>query len=471
VRPGIRWHDGQPFTAEDVKFSYDTMMNVNVEAQHIRNYFQHIEWCRVLEDGATVAFRNDKPYFNQFAFVAGIYLLPRHVFNPAQFGGDEVAFATAFNTHPFRERPVGMGPYRLKEWRKNEFLVTERNPDYWASALPAGSVPKWAPEQPYMDEIRFILIQEKAAVLKELQKGNIDADLDVEPDTWFMDETNTADFKSRFVRAKRYGFLFTYVGFNMDRALFSDPVARMAVSMLIPRERIAQSIHQGLADPVSGPFYSKGPGYDHSVEPVAYDPDGAKRLLRRNGWLDRDGDGIVEKEINGQVVPFAFSYSIHNARDYHQKIADIIKESVEQAGISMTIRKSDWTIFAETIRNKDFDAVRFAWGASLDPDPYQIWHSTQAENKGDNFVGYRNARVDEICVQIRETFDPIRRWDLAREMHRVVAAEQPYAFLFGFNETYFHARGIQGVKLYPSQYPVDWTEWWWADPARRTAAQ
>jgi peptide/nickel transport system substrate-binding protein len=237
--------------------------------------------------------------------------------------------------------------------------------------------------------------------------------------------------------------------------------------MLIPRDRIANDIHQGLAVPVSGPFYSKGPGYDQTIKPVEYDLEGAKRLLRRNGWLDRDGDGVIEKEIDGVTVPFAFGYSIHNARDYHQKIADIIKESVEQAGISMTIRKSDWTIFSETVRNKDFDAVRFAWGASLDPDPYQIWHSSQAENKGDNFVSYRNNRVDEICVAIRETFDPIKRWDLAREMHAIVAEEQPYAFLFGFNETYFYNRGIRGVKLYPSQYPVDWTEWWWADEARR----
>jgi peptide/nickel transport system substrate-binding protein len=466
LRSGITWHDGRPLTAADVVFSFETMMNISVEAQHLRNYYQDVEWCR-LEADDTVAFRVAKPYFNQFAFVGSIPVLPRHVFSPEQFGGDSDAFAKAFNQHGFRTRPVGNGPYMLREWRQNEFLAVVRNPDYWASKLPAGAVPRWRPEQPYMDEIRAIVIPEKAAALKELQRGNIDADNDVEPDTWYLDETNTNEFKQRFVRAMHYGFLYTYVGFNMERPIFRDPVARQAVSMLIPRERIARDIHQGLAVPVTGPFYSKGPGYDHTVEPVPYDPEGATRLLRRNGWLDRDGDGVIEKEIDGRMVPFAFEYSIHSARDYHQKIADIIKESVEQAGIRMTIRKTDWTIFAQTVRDKEFDAVRFAWGASLDPDPYQIWHSSQIENKGDNFVSYRNARVDAICEAIREEFDPLRRWELAREMHRIVAAEQPYAFLFGFYETSFYARGIQGVKSYPSQLPHDYTEWWWADATRR----
>ncbi|MEQ8818759.1 MAG: ABC transporter substrate-binding protein [Sumerlaeia bacterium] len=468
LRDDVTWHDGETFNAEDLVFSYETLNNPAVNAQHLRAYFENISEHEQIDE-RTVRFRSNKPYFNQFAALTGILpILPEHLFNPDQFGGDDKAFADAFNEHPFMESPVGTGPYRLQEWRKNESVTLVRNPNYWASAAPEGTRPNWNPAQPYMDAIEFDFIPEKSASLKELQKNNIDADLDIEPDTWFLDETNTEDFKSRIVRAKRTGFLYTYIGWNLQRPIFQDKEVRRALAMLIPRDEIAKNIHNGLATPITGPFYANGPGYDKSVPQIPYDPQQAKRILRKAGWLDRDRDGVIEKEINGEMVPFRMSYSIHNARDYHQKIADIIKEAVQQAGIEVTIDKTEWAIFAEKVREKKFDAVRFAWGTTLDPDPYQIWHSSQIANKGDNFVSYRNPRVDELAEKLRETFDPPQRWEMAREMHRIIAEDQPYAFLFNFDETYFYDRDLRGVRLYPSMYPTDFTEWWWSDPARRT---
>ncbi|MCB2156790.1 hypothetical protein KQI84_18080 [bacterium] len=469
IRPGVTWQDGEPLTGEDVKFSYEIAMNLNVNAQHIRNYLEDVTMCEVQNDGTTVHFQARKPYFNQFAALVGILpVLPRHVFNPDQYGGDEKALGDAFNSHPFRTKPLGTGPFKLVSWDQGSSLVLERNDNFWGSQLPAESLHKWEPNQPYMDRIIFAIIMEKTASLKELQKGSIDADMDIEPDQWFLDETNTDDFKERIVRAKRYGFLYTYVGWNCARPLFEDKDVRMALNMLIPRQKIATDIHKGLAELVTGPFYSRGPGYDPNVPQVPYDPEKAKRMLRRAGWLDRDEDGVIEKEIDGEMVPFEFQYMIHSARDYHQKVADIVKEHIEQAGIKVTIKRLDWTVFSEEVREKNFDAVRFAWGTALDPDPYQIWHSSQIKNKGDNFVSFQNDEADHLMVQMRETFDPIERWEMARKIHRLVAEDQPVCFLYGFYETYFYNRGLQGVKLYPSTYPYDFREWWWADADRRS---
>ncbi|MBI5154017.1 hypothetical protein HZA57_02170, partial [Candidatus Poribacteria bacterium] len=469
MRPNVTWHDGKPFTAEDVKFTMDCLLNVNILAQSLRSYFKDIESYSLIDNGG-IRFQARKPYFQQMLFLCQVYPIPKHVFNPEQFGGDEKAFADAFNKHPFRASPVGCGPYKMKEWKKGDRLTVVRFDDYWASKLPAGAIHNWLPGQPYMDEITQVVIAETAASLKELEKGTIDADMDVEPETWDQARTNAKEFTDRITRAKRYGFLYTYIALNNLSPIFRDPATRRAFAMLIPRERVGKDVYKGLSDLVTGPNYSRGPGYEPSVPQVPYDPETAKRILRKAGWLDRDGDHIIEKEVDGKTVPFEFEYLIHGAREYHQKVADIYKESIEQAGIKMTVRKLDFNVLMDKTRDKDFTVSRQAWGTELDPDPFQIWHSSQSENKGSNIISYKNEKADRLMERLREEFDPVKRWEMAREVHRIIAEDQPVVFLEGFWETYFISRGVRGVKLYPSPYPYRLREWWWSDPKRREAA-
>jgi len=221
-------------------------------------------------------------------------------------------------------------------------------------------------------------------------------------------------------------------------------------------------VHFGMAFPVDGPFYYNSPAYNREVEPIPYDPRGAARLLGRAGWRDRTGDGVREKEIDGRLVRLEFEYAIHNARDYHQKIADIIKESLEQAGVKVNISRSEWAIFLKKAREKNFDAIRLAWMANMDPDPFVNWHSTQSRDGGNNTVSYRNPRVDELTVRLRQTMDQEERWAIAREIHSIIAEDQPYCFLFGFEEAYFINRNLRGIRIYPSGYPLNFSEWWWA---------
>ncbi|MDX2176991.1 MAG: ABC transporter substrate-binding protein [Candidatus Sumerlaeia bacterium] len=463
IRDGVTWHDGQPFTAEDVKFTYDVILNPYVDAAHLRNYYQDMQTSEVIDDGKGIRVVWGRPYFEVLSFVAGArHWLPKHVFNPEQFGGDDKAFGDSFNKHPFREKPVLTGPYKFKEWRKGQSLSLERNEDYWASKLPDGAVVNWRKQQPYLDGLTWVIIGDNNTAVRELEKQALDGDDGVEQDIWFSDATNTDSFKNTMTRLQNLGFGYVYIGWNLMNPIFKDKETRHALSMLVPAEEIAQRLHFGLAKPVSGPLYINGPGYDPSVEPAKYDPDKAKRLLRKAGWADRDKDGILEKNIDGVETPFRFSYMIHTAKDYHSKMADIVKERIGQAGIDVTISKLDWTIFSDTVRDKKFDAVRFAWSNTLDPDPYQIFHSSQIENRGDNFVSFRNARVDELCEKLREEFNPEKRWEMAREIHRIIAEEQPYCFLFAFYETYFFHRNLQGIKVYPSMYPTNLNEWYWA---------
>ena len=126
----------------------------------------------------------------------------------------------------------------------------------------------------------------------------------------------------------------------------------------------------------------------------------------------------------------------------------------------MLIRKIDWTIFGETVADRKFDAVRFAWGSSIDSDPFQIWHSSQIKNRGSNYVGFRNERADEILEEGRETFDQLKRWSLYRELHHILHEEQPYTFMFCFQSLFFYNKKFRNVKLYSTGSGYNISEWY-----------
>ncbi len=470
LRPGLQWSDGVPVSAEDWVFTMEVIRNPHIkDAAHLRNYYDDLESVQSLDGGRALEFLWKKPYFLALEFSGGEDLvpLPRHVFQPEQFAGDPAAFADAFVKNEFSQKPVGCGPYKFEDWRADRLSIV-RNPNYYA---PQAGLPYYPPERPYLDGIIWLVINNSTVALKEIQKGAVDLDPEVEPTTWVSAEANSDAFTRSLVRAHHTGLLYTYIGWNLERPWFKDKRVRTALALLVPAERIARDIHFGLAQRVSQPFYINGPIYDHSLEPLPYDPARARRLLREAGWLDRNGDGILENDVevteDGKTVRrtlnFEFEYSIHTAKDYHQKIANIVKEEFGKVGIKVNVRPMEFASFIQGILDQNFDACRLAWGTNMDGDPFQVWHSSQAVKGGSNHVNFRNAECDTIMEKAREVFDPIERWNLYRRMSRIIFEEQPMCFLFAFELCYFYQNKFRGVKLYPHQYPVDLTEWWIAD--------
>jgi peptide/nickel transport system substrate-binding protein len=401
-----------------------------------------------------VQFRYKKPYFLSLSFCGGLPLIPVHRYQPEQFKGDEKSLAEYFNSHPDNWKPIGNGSYLFKEWKKSQVIILTKNKNYWAAKE---KFPYFQKDQPYLDEIHYVIINNSNAALKELMSDNLDTDFDITQSIWEDPRTSSDSFNKKFARARYITPLYTYIGWNNKRPFFKDYRVRQAMTRLIPKEKILKEIHFGLGENVTGPFYSKGPIYDNSLPVQAYNTVLARKLLEEAGWVDHDGDGIRDKD----GVKFEFEYLIHNAKEYHQKIADIIKESLEEAGIVMHIRMIDWTIFAQTVAERNFDAVRFAWGTGIDDDPFQIWHSSQIGGGGSNFISYSNPEVDQIIESGRNIFDPIRRWALFRRLHQILYQEQPYTFLFSLDALAIYHRKFRGVKFYSSGYNLN--EWYIAD--------
>ena len=452
LRDGVTWHDGKPFSTDDIVFSFDVTMNKYVDAASLRNYYIDVEKLEVL-DKNTVKFTYKRPYFKAIEFLGAMYILPKHKFDVDKFKGDPEGFGKYFNEHEIGSAPLGNGAYKFVKWEKGKQIVLEANRDYWASRI---GFPYWDKEQPYLDRIIYTVINNKMAALKELQNDAVNVDFDIEPDVWLLDATNSKTFKDKFVRAENITPSYVYIGWNEDRPFFKDKLVRQAMSHAIPAEKIGRDIFYNLAILVTGPFFYLGPIYDNSIKPIEYNINTAKQLLRKAGWLDRDGDGVLDKD----GVKFEFDLLIHNARDYHQKTADIIKENVEKTGVKMNIRMIDWTIFGKTVADRNFDAVRFAWATDVDEDLFQVFHSSQIERGGSNFVGWRNEKADEIMETGREIFDSEKRWALFREFHHLIYDEQPYTFLFTFKECIFYNKKIGNVKFYVYRPGYNLREWY-----------
>lgn len=425
IKRGVKWHDGVPFTSRDVVFSYERIMDPRVDAPQLRNYYQDIKRVEALDD-YTVRFTYARPYFLALEFCGGMPVVPKHVFEK----GD-------FNTNPAGRSPVGTGPYRFLRWDTGREIVLERNEDYWG-------------KKPHIKRIVFKIISDPAVAFQVLKREELDL-TGLTPIQWAR-QTSSEAFKKNYDKLGYFTPNYSYIGWNMARPYFSDRRVRTAMTHLVNRESILKEILYNLGEVVTNPFYINSPEYDRSIKPYPYDPEKAKMLLEEAGWVDHDGDGIRDKD----GVNFRFEFLIPAGSDTGEKIATILKEELDRVGIDMQIRKTEWAVFTTRLNERRFDAVTLAWSMGVESDPYQIWHSSQAE-RGSNFVGFKNVEADRLIEEARTEFDRKKRIELYRRFSRIVHEEQPYTFLFCRKSTVALHKRFKGVKVYPLGLdPLEW---------------
>jgi len=399
MRKGVRFTDGHPATAEDVVYAYRKIMDPGVNAPHLRNYYKDIEKVEAT-DKYTIRFTYKEPYFRAVEICGYTPCIPKHLFEKSE----------DFNTSELGRKPVGTGPYEFREWVTGQKIILVRNENYWG-------------ERPQIKTVAYKFIHQDSTALIELKKRHIDY-MGLTPLQWAK-QTGGERFEAEFSKEKYYQPNYNYIGWNMRKPPFDDKRVRRAMTMLVARRTILDTVMFGLGKIVTGPAYINSPYYDHSIEPWPYDPAGAKKLLEEAGWKDHDGDGVRDK--NGE--PFKFEFLISSGSTFSSQLATIIKEELDKIGVLMEVRRLEWATFLKLIDERNFDAVTLGWALSVETDPYQLWHSSQSE-RGSNFVGFKNERADRIIVMNRRTLDRDKRIGLMKEFHRILHEEQPYTFLF-----------------------------------------
>lgn len=425
LREDVKWQDGEPFTSQDVVFSYETIMNPKVDAPQLRAYYQEIRDVEAIDD-YTVKFTYARPYFLALEFCGGMPIVPKHIFEQ----GD-------FNTNPAGRDPVGTGPYKFLKWTTGREIVIEKNPDYWG-------------EKPKLNRIVFRIITDSSVALQVLKREELDVS-GLTPIQWAR-QTSSKSFEENFDKLSYFTPNYSYIGWNLTKPYFSDKLVRQALTHLVNRKLILQQILFDLGAVVTNPFYINSPEYDKSITPYPYDPKKAYELLEQAGWTDTNGNGIRDK--NG--VEFEFEFLIPAGSETGEKIATILKEELDKTGIKMDIRKTEWAVFTTRLNERKFDAVTLAWSMGVESDPYQIWSSTQAE-KGSNFVGFVNEEADQLIEAARKEFDREKRIEMYHRFAEIVHEEQPYTFMFCNKSTVAVNKRFENVVVHP--LGIDPTEW------------
>jgi peptide/nickel transport system substrate-binding protein len=300
----------------------------------------------------------------------------------------------------------------------------------------------------------FKIVMDDTVALQLFKRGEIDVYRRMTAEQWVR-QTKGPEFERKAYKLAYDELGYSYIGWNMRRPFFQDRMVRRAMTHLIDREGIIKNIRYGLAKIVTGNFYINGPVYDHSIEPWPYDPAEAQRLLDEAGWVDHDGDGIRDKG----GVPFSFEFLISSGSTIAEQLATIMQEDLQKAGIEMRIRKLEWATFEQQVQDRKFDAVAMAWSMEIEGDPYQLWHSSQAE-KGSNFVGFVNAEADEMIEKGRREFDAEKRRAMYRRLHAILHEEQPYTFLYCPQQLTVVDRRFENVRAYNSRLALEPTEWY-----------
>lgn len=472
LREDVTWSDGKPFTSKDLEFAYATINNPFVDGDSVRIYYQDVSECHGLGPHV-VQMKYREQYFLAQQFTADLasYTPPLHLFEEMVRGqGRTLVFdrltpqeedaRNAWSVHgqrfgkffneadTYNRKPLGYGPYVVAEWsRQEKRLVLERRKDYWDDKH-AG----------HLDRIVAKFIEDYPTALRALRAGEIDVFWRPTAEQIFKELAGADWVKNNYVIAGGIIPTFSYVGWNMRRPMFADRRTRLALAMLFDKREFFEKTMYGAGVLVSGPQYFYGDAYDHSVNSVGYDSSAARDLLAEAGWIDTNGDGILDREGR----PFRFTLMVPPGNPSVRAMIEVMQRNYRQAGIDVDVRELEWASYLEKVKSHDFDVITMAWLAEPESDPYQIWHSSgaPAEVRGSNHVGFANGQADALIERIRVSLDPEERRRLFYSFHRLIDSEQPYNFLWTRREHLIYDRKFRGVKMYALRPGFDLREWY-----------
>lgn len=429
LRKGVRWTDGVEFTARDVMFGYKTIIDDKTPTAYKEDFLQ-VEKAEVI-DPYTFRVIYKKPFAPALSSWGNLPILPEHLLKGRDITKD-----------PFGRNPVGMGPYILKEWEPGQRVILKSNPQYFEG-------------RPYIDYYIYRIIPDPATMFMELRAGGVDM-MGLTP-IQYSKQTSTPFFEENFQKFRYPVFAYTYLGFNLKHPFFKDKRVRQAIAYGIDKQEIIDVVLFGLGSVATGPYVPNTWPYNSDVKRYQYNPDKAKRLLKQAGWEDHDGDGLLDKDGH----PFEFTILTNMGNSVRERTATIIQWRLKQLGIKVHIRVLEWSTFInEFIDKRRFEAVILGWSIGLDPDQYDIWHSSKTGEKEFNFISFKNAEVDRLLETGRRTFDRKKRKKAYFRIQEILAEEVPYVFLYVPDALpIVHAR-FKGIKPSPIGITYNLHKWY-----------
>ncbi len=427
LRDDVTWHDGEAFTADDVKFTFDYFKEFP-QGRFTRN-LRSVDTTEVTGAFQVMLTLTAPNPSLEFGTLADVPIIPEHVWssidNPAE-------------ANLGIETNVGTGPYVLAEYEPDQFYRFEANADYWAGA-------------PQIGELVFVRYADTTGSIAALQAAEVDMLVNSVPPEQSMLLSGTGDISTI------QGPLFTtqMINYDIDRAPFDQLVVRQAMSMAIDREDIIETVYLGTGTVGS-------PGWTHPISvyyndeiTAAHDLEAAAAMLEEAGIVDSDGDGI--RELDGNPLSFEFLTPSNNA--LRIRIAELVREMLLEIGIDAQVAVVEQTTWEDAVwpgfdvtQGRNYDMSMWGWSAPIQADPVRISSLVHSDTSigSLNLTGYGNDRVDELTEELITTLDFDRQVELMAEIQAIVAEELPFIMLLYPDAVYAYRPGVYDNWLFMS---------------------
>jgi peptide/nickel transport system substrate-binding protein len=469
LKKNVAFSDGKPLTGEDVIFSMKCIKDPYVDDAALRNYYESVKRIDLVNgDPYKVKITMSKPYWRAIYSNSSFPIVPKHILDPQnqsdKFTWDELTdfksasknpniqkFADFLNSQEVSRDPkyvIGSGPYIMDSWRTGQEVTLHRNQNYWDRAnTPA-----------YVNKVVFRTIQDNSAALVAAKNNEIDEMYVIVPSDYYNNIKDPIEYHLRKAQPSEPGY--GYIAWNENSPLFSDKRVRLALSYMVDRKELIARIMYNDAVPIQSPVFYKQTKFLEDLPYIPYDPEKAKQLLSEAGWKDSDGDGVLDKIIDGKKVDFNFTFLIYPS-PVRKQILLVVIDALKKVGINAGLQELEWTVYLDKLKRHEFDATMGAWTSSvLPPDPYQIWHSSQAQGEGSNFISFKNAVSDSLIEQYRNEFDENKRIEILKEWQKVIYDQQPYTFLWSGKARYIFNVRFKNTRWYNKQPSPNFNEWW-----------
>ena len=434
LRDDLTWSDGAPITAHDVAFTYRVIMDPRVPVPAVRSGTDKLRGVHAYDD-RTVVFFHREPLATNIGNI-NFPILPRHVY--ARTWEADPSLKDSPEHVALEERPVCGGAYEIVSRKRGREVVLARRRG-WSHA---GE--RQVRAEPFFKEVRFRVIEDPNTALLALKAGEIEEML-LNPEQWTT-QTGGDDFYERNTKGTAPEWVCFHFAWNIQTPFFADRRVRRAMSFAFDHQRMLDTLCHGLNAPSTGIF---PPGAwmasRKKLEPYRQNLDKAEALLDDAGWIDHDGDGIRDKQIDGRLVPFEFTVLV-SQQPFRIALCTLLKENLEQIGVTVNVRPLEVTALQDLTQKRNFQACLSGWGSGTDPDTTEnIWKTGEMRN----FVGYSNPEVDRLFVEGRRELDRDKRAEKYARIQEILYEDQPYTWLFWRNGFYGFSKRLRGYVISP----------------------
>ncbi len=409
LRSGVVWHDGRPFSATDVKFTFDQILDPSSGTLQWSD-FSVVDSVTIVDSLAVRFWLKSPlaPFLTLLGHNAGI--IPAHGFQ------GRIADAVGFN----RSRPVGTGPFQVVESVPGSYIVLAVNPRYYGA-------------KPGLDRIIFKIVPDVNAQVAQLQAGELDL-VTLEPANLRGLESDP-ELRIEHVSVPQH----YYIGFNQGNPLFRPPVVRRALTLAVNRQAIIDGVLRGFADYPQGTIpVALRDYFADSLPKIPYDTAAALVLMAEAGWR-RGADGVLQDPAGRR---FAFTLLVDKGNPSREQTAVAVQQDLKRIGVAVTINTMEFaSMVRDYVQPHRYEAYLVWWNTPLDPDQFSYYGSGQSNND----VVYSNRTADSLLTAGRTTLDGGKRREAYLAFQAIEAIDPPVLVLYYPREIQVRRAGLRGL--------------------------